>query len=295
MHQGCNFLSCRLTFEHLPLKTTRIPTEKGNFTVQLLGKHGDWVICWPAQLNDHESMKKFGTLLAKDFRVVLCDPPAVGLNRELPYSHDVNDMVYFAQRMLTKLGVQRCHWVGQSAGGVVGVALQVANPARIQSITLASAPMLSQGRFKVAAAASRALLAGSRLGRRLLVSRGLKELGYGSDQEKKLTTRYLSHVFERMDPKTIRQMQPLNGASVRSAFDKLRTQHPPLLVLCGRHDHIVLPRDQSTVAEITQSHFVDLPCGHLIMLAQPEACAGAFQQFVQKIPLRHPKPRAVAA
>jgi 3-oxoadipate enol-lactonase len=266
------------------MKPTRIATQQGDFSVQLLGERGDWVICWPAQLNDHESMKDFAVLLAKQFRVVLCDPPAVALNRNLPYNHSVSHFVYFAQQMVAKLHIERCHWVGQSAGGVVGVALHMAIPQTIQSITLASAPMLSQGRFKLAAAASKALLPGSRFGRSLLASRSVNELGFANEREKTLVLAYLHQVFERMDPKTIRKMRPMDGGSVRNLFDKLRAKHPPLLVLCGRQDHVVLPRDQRTVAEITRSQYVELPCGHLTMLAEPQACQHAFEQFVQAIP-----------
>jgi 3-oxoadipate enol-lactonase len=278
----------------LPLKKINIPTDRGNFSAQLLGDKGPWVVCWPAQLNDGESMQEFARLLSRQFRVVLCDPPAIGLNQNLPYSHQIHDLVYYAHRVLTKLGIDRCHWVGHSAGGVVGAGLYGASPERIQSLTLASAPMLSQGRFKLATEVSTSLLAGSRLGRHLLASRALKEMGFAQPQEKSLVSSYLRKVLERTDPKTISSMRPLDGASVRRVFDKLRSSPPPMLILCGRHDRIVLQRDQRTVAEITQSQYADLNCGHMNLLVEPEACAHAFMRFVKTLDTHRSQPIALA-
>lgn len=203
-------------------------------------------------------------------------------------------MVHFAQSLLSHLGIEQCHWVGHSAGGVVGAGLRVAAPSRITSITLASTPMLSQGRFKLTAAASKNLLSGSRWGRRVLVSRGLEQVSYRHAEEKLLISDYLQNLFERTPPKTISGMRPLDGAVVRGIFDKMRTSPPPVLVLCGKLDPVVLPRDQRTVAEIMQGQFVELHCGHMNLLAEPEACAHAFTRFV-RMQHKHPEPSAVAA
>jgi pimeloyl-ACP methyl ester carboxylesterase len=277
------------------LKTFSIATDRGNFHAQLLGERGPWVVCWPSQLNDFECMKDFALMLAQDFRVVLCDPLGVGLNQSLPYCHNINELVYYAQRVMTKLDIKQCHWVGYGAGGVLGVALRLALPEQICSLTLASAPMLSQSRFKLHVAATTALLAGSRFGRQLLSVRASKEMGYADPREKALVINYLREVLERVDRQSISKLRPLDGASVRRMFDKLRTQAPPILVLCGRHDRIVLPRDQRTVAEITNARFVDLNCGHMSLLAKPEACAHAFQRFAQTLEARQPDPRTLAA
>ena len=278
-------LSCS-SFKHLPLKNICIPSERGNFTAQLLGAKGDWVVCWPAQLNDAESFKDFARMLSRDFRVVLCDPPAMGVNQNLPYSNAIPDLVYYAHRVLVKLGIKKCHWVGHSAGGVVGAALYAASPERFLSLSLASAPMLSQGRFKLHVAATTSILSGSRLGRTVLASRGAHEMGYADSTEKAMLSGYLRKVLKRTSPQTINSMRPLDGASVRRVFDKMRSKPPPLLILCGRHDRIVLQRDQRTVAEITQSQYVDLNCGHMPLLVDSENCAHAFQRFVNALALR---------
>jgi 3-oxoadipate enol-lactonase len=265
------------------LEKISITTDRGLFTAQLMGVRGDWVICWPAQLNDSDSMRDFARILSRNYRVVMCDPPAVGLNRNIAYTQSIPHMVYFAQCVLKHLDIARCHWVGHSAGGVVGMALYNAMPNCVQSLTLASTPMLSQGRFTLHIAVTKALLTGIRLGRRILASCGVEQMGYGSPQEKKQVIAYLRKALEQCDPKTISSMRPLEGSVVRAEFDKLRHRTPPLLILCGRHDSIVLPRDQRTVAEITQSPFALLPCGHMSLLIEPEQSAHAFARFMQTL------------
>jgi pimeloyl-ACP methyl ester carboxylesterase len=267
----------------LILKTANVPTSRGNFSVQLLGAAGDWVVCWPAQLNDFESMLAFAQELAKQYRVVLCDPPAVGLNQHLPYTPELPDMVFFARRVLDELGIEQCHWVGQSAGGVVGAALGIALPMRLLSLTLVATPMLSQGRFKLHVAGSTFLLASSRLGRGLLASRAAADMGFASNDEKRLVRQYLRLALERTQPQAIRRMRPLDGADVRRVFDHLRTTSTPLLILCGKHDRIVLPRDQRTVAETTRAQFESLDTGHMSLLAAPQASALAFWRFTQSL------------
>ena len=242
-------------------------------------------------------MKEFAAILARDFRVVLCDLPGFGLNRELPYTHIVNEQVFYASRLLTKLGIDRCHWVGFGGGGVIGAALHIALPSRLQSLTLASTPLLSQSRLKLHAAATTALLGSSRLGRRLLASRFAQELGYADPQEKAALSQYFQAAFENSHPKTASKLHPLEGGSVRRIFDRLRKAPPPILVLSGEHDGIVLPRDQRTVAEITQAMFVKVPCGHMTLLAEPDICAHAFFRFIRMLdgPHSRPIPLGVAA
>jgi pimeloyl-ACP methyl ester carboxylesterase len=277
------------------LKTIAINTQQGIFHAHVLGDTGSWVACWPAQLTDHQCLLNFAQQLAIKHRVVMFDPPAVGANQNLPYSDNIKSMVYFAQSALSRLGIEQCHWVGLSAGGVVGAALRIAAPNLILSLTLAGTPMLSQGRFKLTAAASKNLLAGSSWGRRVLVSRSTAQVGHRNDEEKKLVSRYLRHLLERTPPPTIRAMRPLDSAVVRNIFDKLRTCLPPILVLCGKYDPVVLPRDQRTVAEITHAQFVELPCGHMNLLVEPEKSAHAFERFVQARHEYQHKPEAMAA
>jgi pimeloyl-ACP methyl ester carboxylesterase len=265
------------------LNKTQIVTEQGIFTAQVIGSRGDWVVCWPSQFNDCDALADFALMLSRDYRVVLCDPPSMGVNAHLPYTNQVNELVHYGHLVLKRMGIERCHWVGHGAGGVIGAALHSALPGCMQSLTLVATPMLSQGRLKVHLAASTSLLAGSRLGRRLISARTVNDLGYANSHEKELLGRYISGILERTSPKVIASLRPLDGGSVRRVFERLRVAPPPTLIFCGEKDNIVLPRDQRTVAEILQAQFVSLRCGHVCLMVEPEACAHAFLRFMQRL------------
>lgn len=277
------------------MKTISVATEQGNFQAHRLGQRGDWVVCWPGQLNDHAAFIDFATILAKNHRVILCDLPGFGSNRELPYTHSINEHVYYAHQLLIKTGIKRCHWVGFAGGGVVGAALHLAMPTRLISLTLASTPMLSQSRIKLNTMAASSLLGGSRLGRRLLSSRVVREMGYANEAEKALLIKYFQQTFERAHPKAVTHLRAIDGVSVRRTFDRLRTHQPPMLILMGKHDGVILPRDQRTVAEITRSEIVYLDCGHMTLTIEPENCANAFLHFVSRLEAREPSANALAA
>jgi pimeloyl-ACP methyl ester carboxylesterase len=261
------------------MKTVSIPTDQGSFHAHLLGDAGSWVICWPAQPNDYKSMLEFAKLISHQHRVVICEPMAIGANHQLPYSNKIAHSALYAKHVFVYLGIEACHWVGQSAGGAVGAAICAAAPARILSLTLASAPMLRQGRFLMAATFSTAVLSSSRWGRALLLKRSIKLLGYAGQAQKLQLLQYLQTMFDATPPKTIRKMRPLDGESVRALFDKLRAKPPRTLVICGQFDGVVLPRDQRTVAETLRAKYLELPCGHLSILALPQECADAFLSF----------------
>jgi pimeloyl-ACP methyl ester carboxylesterase len=271
-----------LEFNLTLLKTLRIATEKGKFHAHLMGDHGEWVVCWPGQLQDHESFKEFAQTLALDFRVLLCDIPAFGANRALPYTHSIDHHVYFARQLLAALKIDRCHWVGLSGGGVIGAALHNVMPQTLISLTLASTPLLSQSRISIQAMAASTFLGSSRLARRLLTSRIVQEMGYASAAEKAQLIAYFRKAFEQAHPQVISKLHALQGASLRRTFDQMRTHQPRMLLLTGKHDRVVLPRDQRTVAEITQSPIIYLDCGHMTLLVEPEACAHAFMRFTKR-------------
>jgi 3-oxoadipate enol-lactonase len=226
-------------------------------------------------------MLEFAQALSHDYRIVMIDPPGNGLNRALNYRPAVSDQAFFALQAMDHLGIERCHWVGHSAGGVVGVMLHSSSPHRLQSLTLGSTPLLRQGRFNLAAAAASPILARSRLGRHLLARRAMDELGYRDEEERRLVVKHMSQSLEKASPSVISAVRPLDGDMVRRMFEQLRAKHPPMLVIAGQHDRVVLARDQQTVAQMTQARFAQVPSGHMTFLVEPESCALAFQRFMQ--------------
>ena len=263
------------------LKKIQIITAQGTFTVQVLGSHGDWIVCWPTRVCDHTNMLEFAKALAHDFRILMIDPPGNGLNRALNYRPAVSDQAFFALQAMDYLGIEQCHWVGHSAGGVVGTVLHASAPHRLKSLTLGSTPLLRQGRFNLAAAAASPILARNRFGRHLLARRAMEELGYRDEEERRLVARHMAQSIDKASPSVISAVRPLDGNMVRRMFDQLRAKYPPMLVIAGQYDRVVLARDQQTVAQVTQARYAQLPCGHMTFFMEPESCALAFQRFIQ--------------
>lgn len=226
-------------------------------------------------------MLEFAQVLEHDFRILMIDPPGNGLNRALNYRPAISDQTFFALRAMDHLGIEQCHWVGHSAGGVLGTVLHASAPHRFKSLTLGSTPLLRQGRFNLAAAAATPILARNRFGRHLLARRAMEELGYRDEEERRLVARHMAKNIDKASPSVVSAVRPLDGDMVRRMFEQLRVKHPPMLVIAGQHDRVVLARDQQTVAQVTQARYAQLPCGHMTFFVEPENCALAFQRFIQ--------------
>lgn len=263
------------------MKNITVNLSSGLFHFQIIGERGDWVICWPGQAVDSISLQPFAHLLAEHHRVVLLDPPAVGLNAHFPYSPSLAQLLVYADAVMQNVAIKRCHWIGHSSGGSLGAALHAARPGCLQSLTLASAPMLSQSHVKLHHAAVRSVLAGFTQGRQILAKHFAKEVGARNGLERSEITAHFSRVMQSVSPSNIRKFQPLDSQDVRRAFEHLRKKPLPCLVLCGQFDGIVWPRDQHTVAEITHSTYIELKCGHMNLQVLPEDCAQAFLNFVR--------------
>ena len=81
-------------------------------------------------------------LLARHYRVVRMDARGCGQSqvppRGAPYTLDL--MVRDALGLLDHLGIDRVHWGAEASGGHVGLALALAHPQRVASLTLCNTP-----------------------------------------------------------------------------------------------------------------------------------------------------------
>ena len=80
--------------------------------------------------------------LARDYRVVRFDARGCGRTSVpppgTPYTLDM--MVADAVGLLDALGIDRVHWGAEASGGIVGMAVALAHPDRIASLTLVNTP-----------------------------------------------------------------------------------------------------------------------------------------------------------
>lgn len=80
--------------------------------------------------------------LARDYRVLRFDARGCGKTtvpaRGGPYT--IEQMIGDAVGLIDHLGIERVHWGAEASGGIVGLALAMAHPERIASLTLCNTP-----------------------------------------------------------------------------------------------------------------------------------------------------------
>ena len=86
--------------------------------------------------------RAWAPLLARHYRVLRMDARGCGASgvppRGAPYTLDL--LVQDAVELLDHLGIEKVHWGAEASGGHVGLALALAHPPRIASITLCNTP-----------------------------------------------------------------------------------------------------------------------------------------------------------
>jgi pimeloyl-ACP methyl ester carboxylesterase len=86
----------------------------------------------------------FGWLpeLAGVFRVIRPDARGHGRSQAPPpdYIWRLDDLVSDVVALLDGLGIARVHYVGESLGGIVGIAFAASHPERVRSLTLCATP-----------------------------------------------------------------------------------------------------------------------------------------------------------
>ena len=81
-------------------------------------------------------------LLANEYRVLRMDQRGCGLTTQpsKDYIYTVDALVKDAIDLMDHLEIERVLWVGESSGGFVGLALALAHPKRLHSLTLCDTP-----------------------------------------------------------------------------------------------------------------------------------------------------------
>jgi len=239
-------------------------------------------MCWPSRINGHKTMLEFARLIAADFRVIVLDPPGLGSNTEIGFCATMSEHVHLALTVLDHLNIRQVHWVGHITAGIAGAMLYRHAPQRITSITLSGTPLLREGRFTLSYLISLRLLLRYPLGRKIIAHRLVENLGYASKSEYERIAAATSKTIETIPREILQNLRLLDGKLVRQIYQGLHQQHPPMLVIAGKYDKAVLARDQHTVAETTNSQYVELSCGHMTFFIKPERCAEAFDSFVKR-------------
>lgn len=81
-------------------------------------------------------------LLGADYRVLRMDARGCGETSKPPPGSvfSFEQLAGDAVGLMDTLGIERVHWVGESSGGIVGLAAALAHPRRLSSLTLCDTP-----------------------------------------------------------------------------------------------------------------------------------------------------------
>lgn len=116
----------------------RVPTALGALHVEVSGpEDGEAVLLWPSLLMDHTLWSaQVAHLAGLGYRCLALDPPGHGASDDLDRDFTLDECADVAVEVLDALGVDRCHWLGNSWGAMTGGTFAARHPSRAGRLVL---------------------------------------------------------------------------------------------------------------------------------------------------------------
>jgi 3-oxoadipate enol-lactonase len=242
---------------------------------------GPWLVMSHSLACDLTMWDEQAAVLRRNFKVLRFDTRGHGKSDAPEGAYTLDMLAYDVHGLLQGLGVDRCHWVGLSMGGMIGQTFALKFPAMFASMVLADttsryapdALPLWQGRIKTAQTQGMEALVESTLGR------------------------WFTEPFRKSHPEVTARVSamiratPVPGyAGCCSAIpqinvtDRLKEVKCPALVIVGEQDAgtpVALSREIH--AALPGSDLVIIPqASHLSNMEQPAAFNRALATFLNK-------------
>ena len=223
---------------------------------------------------DHQT-----TVLAEHYRVLRYDQRGHGESDAPAGDYDFDLLADDAAALMQAHGIEACHFVGLSMGGMTAIGLGLNHPERLRSITICNsrADATQDFRDKFDERIALALAEGMAPLVETMVARWFTE------ELRAAAPAFLEDVREmvRTTPAQgyagcSRAVQNINYMSRLSAIDK------PVLLIAGAQD-IATPPDgmRAMQSVLANAQYIELdPAAHLSNLEQPEAFTAAVQDFL---------------
>jgi pimeloyl-ACP methyl ester carboxylesterase len=272
--------------------TPRYETVEGSRVRYLRTGGGPAVVLLHGFASSIYTWKDVLSALREGHDVVALDLPGFG-GSDQPADLSFESYPHVVQALLDRLGIARADLVGNSMGGAVAVVLAATAPSRVGRLVLIDAagfnlaererPLL----IRLAGSGPMGALLDHLPVRRLMVRAALRQVFHDTA----LVTR------ERVEEYAAPLLRPGSPAAIRSLLATLRL-HPaavaelaprvraPTLILWGRHDAWIPPRDADRFARaIPGSRAVVLEdCGHLPQEERPAEVARLLVEFLDRAP-----------
>lgn len=229
-------------------------------------------------------MLEFARLVAENHRVVLIDPPGMGINKTIGTWPLLDEQMAIGLTVMDSLGIPSCHWVGHGYGGLVGAGLAVRRTVRLRSLTLSSVPFVQKAKITVFSGLMARLLYPTALGRGVIAHYLTKQITSRHSNERQLVKQELKYLLKHSNLEVLKALKPAKPFLTAPLRTKLQKVDLPILVIAGRYDESVLPRDQRTLSEVLMSaRYYEVDSGFMAPLVQPGQYAQIFEQFVHDI------------
>lgn len=223
--------------------------------------------------------------LARKYRVVRRDMRGHGLSADPgpDYSWTIDELLNDMRCFLDALGLDRVHYLGESIGGILGIAFAAQWPERLKSLTVCSSPTAIRPSAQVA-------LTG---GERELGSE-LQRLGGGGwakilIQQKVISGKSPAHiewVVSEWSKTPTHVLRGINRMLAKADITPLLAQvKVPTLVLAPSRSPLTPLSDQLTIRNSipnARMAVVEGP-GHEIYVDEPEECIGTFLKFLKAL------------
>ena len=242
---------------------------------------GPWLVMSHSLACDLSMWDEQAALLKRSFRVLRFDTRGHGKSDAPSGDYTLDMLAYDVHGLLQGLGVDRCHWVGLSMGGMIGQTFALKFPNMFRTMVLADttsryapeALPLWQGRIKTAQAQGMEALVESTLGR------WFTEPFRKSHPE--VTARVSAMIRATPVPGYVGCCTAIPQINVTGRLKELKC---PALVIVGEQDAgtpVALSREIH--AALPGSELVIIPqASHLSNLEQPAAFNRALATFLNK-------------
>ncbi len=231
------------------------------------------------------------------FDLVAIDLPGHGYSDALPQGYSLHELCYQLSRVIEALGWSECHLVGHSLGGSIASMLSVANPDRVQSLTMIdSSGPLSEEADQLPERMRRALK--DRLHPQRFESRHFPDKQEAIKARLKAAKMFASSarlIIDRQLLSTENGFQWRFDPRWRHASSQYQTQeqvHALLgavacktLTIMADNGYLVSRADTSARFACLQTHQdITLPGHHHLHMDTPEPVAAAINRFLEALP-----------
>lgn len=220
--------------------------------------------------------------LAKHFRVITFDNRGAGRSSAPDRPYSIPQMAADAVGLLDRLGIDKAHVLGFSMGGCIAQELALANPGRVEKLILLGTMPAVDG-YNRAITRTWIDVRRSNMSREQVVRNAAPyiyspELLDDEDRFERAILNSVNNPYAQSDVGFLRQAEALLGFDATTRLGGLKA---PTLVVCGKDDVLVPPRNSDRLASlISGATLKKLPGAHIGQVEYPAEYNAAFVEFL---------------